>query len=358
MRIGLITHPWVPSKNSGIGNERYAYELLNGLKLRRRRVQVFHSGTSLSLVDPRIMLLSGLVKEAMITTQLIPAKADVYHALFPNGAKNPIFLRKFPLVVTILDMIPFHSDQFYSSHLNAYRRFCTLLSAEKSQKIIALFPKTKQELVSRFKIDPSKIVVIPVGVDGSHFYPRNVERTNTRRVLYVGGISRAKGIETLLRAFSIVSDQVDNVEMIVVGRITADIPQQNYIKDLLDRYGQSGKIRFVGFVPDERLPSYYSAADLAIFPSHLGFGMPTLEAMACGTPTIAGKSLDAIVLGDASVLVEPGNVEELSQTMLRVLNNEDLRKQLIRKGLEKARSLTWENTVERTLRVYEEVASA
>jgi glycosyltransferase involved in cell wall biosynthesis len=347
------------SKTSGSGNERYAFELLSGLKLRQNEVEVLHSGTSLSFRGKRVSPISAAYKEAVITTRLISAKADIYHAICPNGGKNAIFVRKSPLVVTILDMIPFHSDQFYPTVVNMYRRFSTLLSANKSQRIIALFPSTKHELVSRFGMDPSRIEVIPCGVDRRHFYPREVERGNVKRILYVGGISRAKGIVTLLEAFNLLTRRISDVELVVVGRMTADIPQKDYMGRLVSRHaGQPGRVKFVGFVSEERLPLYYSSADLSVFPSYLGFGLPTLEAMACGTPTIAGNSLDARILATSSLLVEPGNVKQLSEAMFRVLTKEDLRKGLIKRGIETAKSLSWETMVENTLKTYEQVMSA
>ncbi|MGB9880037.1 MAG: glycosyltransferase family 4 protein, partial [Anaerolineae bacterium] len=117
------------------------------------------------------------------------------------------------------------------------------------------------------------------------------------------------------------------------------------------------RVVFTGYVPDEDLPALYSGADLFVFPSlYEGFGLPPLEAMACGTPVVCSKasSLPEVV-GDAALMVDPYDVEALAEAMHRVLSDAVLREELRGKGLARAQQFTWEKAARETLAVYEEV---
>jgi len=114
---------------------------------------------------------------------------------------------------------------------------------------------------------------------------------------------------------------------------------------------------FTGYVSQEKLPCLYRNADLFVFPSlYEGFGLPVLEAMACGTPVITSNTSSLPeVAGDAAVLVDPYSVEDIADAMERVLTDPDLRTELSRKGKERAKQFTWEKCARETLKVYEEV---
>lgn len=117
------------------------------------------------------------------------------------------------------------------------------------------------------------------------------------------------------------------------------------------------RVIFLRELPEADLPLMYNAADLFVFPSlYEGFGLPPLEAMACGTPVVTSNtSALPEVVGDAGIMVDPTRVDELADAMLRILRSPDLRCEMSAKGLERARTYTWEETARQTRKAYEEV---
>jgi len=349
LEVCIIAHPWIPSKDTGVGNERYTYELVRHLRIKGCSVKILDTGPHSS------SLVSAVFKEIDAFRKSAGAKAQVYHAICPNGAKALLMLGKGPAVTTIHDMIPFHKGQFEALIMNEYRRFCTSLSARRSDMIVVPFAMTKDELVSRLGVRPEKIEVTGYGVDLDFFYPRPRTRNGTKRVLYVGGISRAKGVDVLIQAFDIVARDMPDVELVLGGSVFATGKEGDYIKRVLAQCRSSEKIRQIGHIPERDLPLHYSLADVAVFPSHTGFGLPTLEAMACGTPTIAGKSLDAVILDGATILVEPGNVVELATAITKVLCNGGVQRDLAETGIETAKRFSWERMADKLINVYRNV---
>lgn len=349
LEVCVVTHPWIASGDTGVGNERYAYELVRHLRRKGCAVKILNSGPH----SPS--RLKAILKEVDAFGKSVRVKAQIYHAICPNGARSLLMLGKGPTVTTIHDMIPFHKGQFESLIVNEYRRFCTSLSARKSEMIVVPFTMTKDELVSRLGVRPEKIEVTGYGVDLDSFCPQPRTRNGTKRVLYLGGISRAKGVDILVQAFDIVARDMPDVELVLGGSVFATGKEGDYIRGVLARCRNSERIRQMGHIPESELPVQYRLADVAVFPSHTGFGLPTLEAMACGTPTIAGRSLDAVVLEGATVLVEPGNVVELATAITRVLSNDGMHRSLSEIGIETAKRFSWETMADKLINVYRDV---
>lgn len=349
LEVCVVTHPWVASKETGVGNERYAYELVRHLRRKGCTVKVLDSGPH----SPS--RLRAILKEIDAFAKSVRAKAHVYHAICPNGARNLLMLGKGPTVTTIHDMVPFHQGQFEARIVNEYRRFCTSLSARRSDMVVVPFGMTKEELVSRLGVRPEKIEVTGYGVDLDFYRPQPRTGNGTKRILYVGGISRAKGVDVLVQAFDIVARDMPDVELVLGGSVFATGKEGDYIRGVMAQCRRSEKIRQMGHIPESELPLHYNLADVAVFPSQLGFGLPTLEAMACGTPTIAGRSLDAVVLEGATILVEPGDVLELATAIRKVLADGGLQRDLSEKGIETAKEFSWERMTDRLINVYRNV---
>ena len=356
LKLCLISHPFTPAKDSGRGNDRYTYELLSNLNKDRIRVQAFDPGYYSSLTK-------AVRKEIALPFKLISASADIYHAICPAGAKTAIMLRKSPLVTTVHDMVPFYfKSEYEHPWMYIYHRFCTRLSAAKSHKLIVPFEWTRSELMSRFKVPDSKIEVIRYGIDHSSFHPipdvRN--RDTTKRVLFIGGITRPKGVDVLIEAFGTVEKEIKDVELLLGGKEVGGKKKkdQEYIRELPRVLKISDKVKFLGYVPEAQLPVSYNLADVAVFPSSYGFGLPVIEAMACGVPTIAGASLDAPEgYGDAAILVEPGNVTQLAEAILAALTDGVLRQGLTEKGIERAKLFSWETMAKGVIEVYNSLVS-
>ncbi len=171
-------------------------------------------------------------------------------------------------------------------------------------------------------------------------------------ILFVGSVEKRKNVDGLLRAYAGLRRMGEQRPLVVAGvqRSNArDLPQ------LVEQLGLQGNVQFIGYVPDKDLPSLYSGADLFVFPSlYEGFGLPPLEAMACGTPVVCSNagSLPEVV-GDAALMVDPHDTEGLTEAMRRVLADNELRLDLRRRGLRRAAEFTWERTAQETLVVYE-----
>jgi len=340
--VCFITHPFTAAKDTGRGNDRYTYELLSNLGA---------LGIRTALVDPGYYnsLPKALLKEMVYGLKLAGVSGDVYHAICPAGAKNAVVLRKHPLITTIHDMIPFHfGTDFEHPILYKYHRLCTRLSAINSDRIIVPFESIKNELVSRFHVEATKIEVIRYGIDHSVFRPMPDVRDGTgvgKRIVFVGGVTRAHGVDVLIEAFSAVAREIGDVQLTLGGKVIGGKRKSDgeYLKGLPHRLGVGDKVTFLGYVPEGQLPALYNRADVVVFPSSYGFGLPAVEAMACGTPAIAAATLDGPDgYGDAALLVEPRNVRQLAEALMRILSDGKLRADMIGKGLKQAGLFRWD----------------
>jgi len=339
-KVALVCHPYYCTKHSGKGVDRYSYEILKFLLRQNLDLEVLHTGVSTSIYYSSI-------KEIFFPLQVLQKDADIYHAVNPVGAKSVAILHKAPLVTTIHDMVPFH----FGGLKHAFQRLCTEIAVKRSEKLIVPYHITRNEIVSRFDIPREKIVVINYGVDHQFFFPRKVEKSSKKTVLYIGELSKFKGVDSLINAFSSVVKEVKDAELVIGGKGK----HLEEMKSLVSRLKMSQRVRFLGYVPEEKLPEYYSLADVSVFPSKFGFGLPTLEAMACGSPAIAGDSLDASeFIGDAGILIDPEDADQLAVAIIKVLTA-DNPETLSQRGIEKAKLYSWEKVGERTNKVYEDV---
>jgi len=167
-------------------------------------------------------------------------------------------------------------------------------------------------------------------------------------------LEKRKNIPTLIKAFYESKRRRTNHKLVIVGKKGW---KYDDIFETIDALNLKNEVIFTGYVPKEDLVKFYNTADLFVYPSvYEGFGLPPLEAMACGCPVITSNisSLPEVV-GNAGITVNPYDVEELVEAMYRVLNDEDLRKELSKKGLERSKLFSWRKTAEETWKVYEEV---
>ena len=179
----------------------------------------------------------------------------------------------------------------------------------------------------------------------------------TPYVLYVGSAAARKNITRLLRAFAEVHPQHPGMHLVVAG-----VPhwRSSPLAALVDRLALGDSLYFTGFVDEADLPALYSAAQLFVFPSLMeGFGLPVLEAMACGTPVITadGSSLREVA-GDAARLVDPHSVASIAAAMHELLGSADRAELLRQKGLERVRNFSWQRVAQQTLDVYRRVADS
>src|SRR5947208_2754067 len=175
-------------------------------------------------------------------------------------------------------------------------------------------------------------------------------------ILFIGGADPRKNHATLVAAFAGRAEQLKSHALVLVGDRVH--PFGSYMKTVR-AHGLEAQVVCPGRLPSEDLRLLYSAAELFVFPSiYEGFGMPVLEAMACGAPVITSNTTSLPeVAGDAAILINPLNAGELGEAIVRVLSDEKLREGLRARGLERVKQFTWERAARHTMEVYREVCA-
>jgi glycosyltransferase involved in cell wall biosynthesis len=271
-------------------------------------------------------------------------------------------LREVPTVLTVHDLI-FRYHPAHHKPLNRWYLNLTMpLYCRRASRIIAISEQTRRDLIAAYGLPPEKITVIYEAAD-PRFRPQSAESVAAvraryglpnRYLLFVGTIEPRKNLTTLLEAFSGIRNREPRTKLVIVGR--KGWLYEGFFRRLR-ALGLEGEVLFTGFVPDEDLPALYSAADLFVFPSlYEGFGLPPLEAMACGTPVVCSNtsSLPEIV-GEAALTFDPLDAEEMSATIEEALDDAALREEMREKGLRQAAKFSWEKTAQETFQVYQEV---
>lgn len=283
-------------------------------------------------------------------------KLNVFHGpvnVVPRGLPCPS-------VVTVHDLaflrypetVPVNRYRYLSAELRS--------SVKRAARVIAVSETTKQDLIDLLGVDPAKIRVIPLGVDG-RFRPLSDgelaafrDRHAIRRpfVLAVGNLEPRKNLPRLLDAFAAVS-KVLEYDLVLIG---AEGWLTGELSETLTRLRLGDRVQMTGFVDDRELPGWYSAADLFVMPSiYEGFGLPVIEAMACGTPVIASSaaSLPEVTNG-AAVLIDPFRTDALARAMMLLARDRAAKKSFRQQGIARAATFTWNKTAELTVQVYRE----
>jgi glycosyltransferase involved in cell wall biosynthesis len=269
-------------------------------------------------------------------------------------------------VVTIHDCIHLMFPEYLKHRLGyAYARASLWTAAHKSDRIFTVSEQSKRDILKFFKVPPEKIVVTPNAIDARFSVEPTAEQVTQIReryqlshpyILYVGNIMPHKNLERLIEAFRYVRSQGrSELELLIIGD---EISRLQSLRRAVHKYGLHRYVRFHGFVPEETLAVLYRLASVFVFPSlYEGFGLPPLEAMACGTPVVTSNvsSLPEVV-GDAAVLVDPYNSQAIAEGILQVLHSSHLRAELRQRGFARVREYSWERSVARVRQVYAEVA--
>lgn len=252
-------------------------------------------------------------------------------------------------VVTVHDLIPLRFAQQFSAHLVGYFRYYVSQVVGQAEHILCDSVATADDLVEFFGIPASKITPVLLAYDREHFRP--CPQGVKQYFLYIGRQDPHKNLSRLIDAFQQVHQFNKDIELWLVGPM-----DKRYTPTLIAQAQAAGvenRIRFLDYVAYDALPQIMSDAIALVFPSLWeGFGLPPLEAMACGTPVITSNlaSLPEVV-GDAAVLINPYSVEELAHAMAMIANDSQLQKTLQMAGLKRAQQFTWEKTGQQTVNI-------
>lgn len=294
-----------------------------------------------------------------IPKKWILGKVDVLHSTTFCAPKDHYG----KLIVTIYDLSFLTHPQ---CHVEANRRHClqgTIDSINYADTIIAISHHGKNELLKYFDINEDKIKVVHLAAKDI-FKPANDEAKeevlgkydiSEEYIFNLGTLEPRKNIKTLIEAYARLPAIVKRKNRLIIGGGRGWLNSE--IDKLVKSLNIQQYIKFIGYVKEEDLPALYSAAKLFVYPSlYEGFGLPVLEAMACGTPVITSNSSSLPeIAGDAAILVEPADTKQLTDYMLLLINDEKLRHQMSLKGMEQAKKFSWEKTARETLDIYEKI---
>lgn len=316
--------------------------------------------------------------------QIVPADLPTrYHRIAWEQVAFPRLIQRYrldvvhsphytmPVLASCARVVTFH-DMTFMLHPEAHLLYKLLffrtmipISARSADALIAISQNTQKDILNLFPARSNRLFTIPYGiVPIFQPMPRSAQINALRKydlpepfVLYVGNLEPRKNLPSLLRAFATLVKRGLPHSLVLVGsRGWMDDDIFSTLRDL----NVGHRVFMPGYVPQEELPALYSAASLFVYASRYeGFGLPILEAMACGVPVITSNvaSMPEIA-GDAGMLIDPNNETELSEAMARILNDSELRAKMSRDGIERARQFSWERAARETLRVYECVAQA
>ena len=279
---------------------------------------------------------------------LARGRADVY--VFPDFIRWPVLSRRSIVVVHDLGFVK--HPQFVQPGTRRFLQTFAPRSVAGADGIVAVSEFTKRELIGTYGLDPGRVAVVPNGVDHGHFYPRDrteVDAVKTRfgidrpYVLMTGTIEPRKNVDGLLKAFASIAAPLRDAHSLVLAGGEGWLDQN--ILRLADELRASGvRVIQLGYVEPRDLPALYSGASVFVLPSHYeGFGIPVVEAMACGAPVITSRNASLPeVAGEAAMLVGTEDPAELPGAIDRVLGDPAVREDLRRRGLERARAFSWD----------------
>lgn len=372
MKIGIDARAARWYRGTGIGT--YTYQLIYNINLidKLNRYLLFLPDENVSDLNPGdnidVRLISEDRKENFweeidIPNLLTDTGIDVYHVP-QNGIGLPKE-KNCPFVVTLHDVIPYKMPETVGpQYLDIYRREIPEI-IPACDGIITVSNYSKQDIAKTLNFPEDKIFVTHLAAEDI-YYPRNKEQCRDyiekkygikdKFILYVGGFSPRKNIKGLIQSFSLIKNKLKGEYKLVIlgkkGRSYYDYRDLAYSLNLKE------DVLFPGYVPMDDLPIFYNAADIFCYPSfYEGFGLPPLEAMACGTPTISANTTSIPeILGEDSIYIDPSDVEDMALKLLNLIEDRRLHSEMVFKGLRRSSRYSWKKTAVETIQVLREIA--
>ena len=278
---------------------------------------------------------------------------DLYHATFVPAPMSPK-----PYVFTMHDVSPFTRPEFYPKTIRMRLNWLVKKGLRTARLILCISEDCRQTTAELFGVSLDRMVVVHHGVNPKLSpapQPEILERhygIRGKYVLYVGKLEARKNIVRLIEAFSRLISETDfGGNLVLAGRRFWDL---DGIDETVARCGLADRVQELGYVPDEHLSALYSGAELFVLPSLWeGFGLPVLEAMACGTPVVT-SAVSSIpeVAGDAAAFVDPHSVDSIAEGMGKVMTCPRVARSMSERGIKRASEFTWAKTAKETLAAY------
>jgi glycosyltransferase involved in cell wall biosynthesis len=295
--------------------------------------------------------------QRLLWSQLILPKRlsrDGAKILFSPIPEGPIAC-PVPTVLVVHDLIPLKFPHDYPLQWQYFRWFVRPL-LRRAKKIIAVSEQTKADLIKDFGISSCQIHVIPGGCAHDVFHsgisPDSIKRKYQLEsyCLYVGNFHPHKNLPRLIQAFHSLAKNGE-CQLVIVGK--KDPRYSPALQSMVERLGLKSKVVFLGYVPQDDLPGLYAGAEVFILPSlYEGFGLPLLEAMACGVPVIAAKTgAMKEIVETSGMLVDPTEPQEMADAIHKVLTDKSWRERLSYLGLQKSQKYSWRSTAQMVSKV-------
>lgn len=346
-------------------NASILHETPSGLGVYTKNVTEF-----LARLEPALKVFCPMDLERVTVSRITPLVKPSYRKLgamarvawtqgvlpFRTGNNDTIYhpfhylslLSRARQVMTIHDFIPLHFPKAAPHQYHYYRRVMPLL-LKRADRVICDSENTKQDVVKFYGYEPERLSVVPLGYDREQFNEDArrdgvVARYGINRpyILMVGALYPHKNLDRVIRAYSALAGRVD-ADIVIVG---GDSPYLASLRSLAQSLKLEARVHFAGYVPDADLPSFYADAACFAYPTlYEGFGLPILEAMACGTPVLCSNTSSLPeVAGDAALMFSPMDEDEITHCLERVLTDTSLRDGLRNRGRENVKRFSWEAT--------------
>jgi glycosyltransferase involved in cell wall biosynthesis len=373
MNVGILS--WmIDRKRTGVNN--YLYNLIKNMIVNGKadEISLIHYEKS---DDPIYSKVNDIIipeKPLKLTSALgIPqavknADIDILHVPvhWYNQITPFVFNRKIKKVLTVHDLTPILFPEMHTRETNLTWRSSFKFIKNKTNIMICVSESTKTDCVKLLNIPEKRLRVIPLSADEQYKPLKNKKQIHDELkqeynidfpfILFVGTLEKRKNVPTLIKSFyKLKKSKVDHKLVVVGGKGW----KYTKIFDLIEELNLKNEVIFTDYVSDEYLVKLYNAADLFVYPSlYEGFGLPPLEAMACGCPVITSNtsSLPEVV-GDAGIMIDPNDINSLTESMLKILTNNQLREEMSKKSLERAKMFSWKKTAKETWNVYEDVVN-
>jgi len=302
--------------------------------------------------------VGDLWQNLYLPLRLRARQVDLFHG---PAVFLPLVKLGFRTVVTIHDLVAFRFPETIPMKYGLYMRLMIRLAVRSADRVIAASLQTRHDLVSRLHVPSEKIAVIHEGLDPRFEPVRDPLRlAEVRRryglrepyILFVGNLEPRKNLVRLIQAFGRLKAREAFPHQLVLAGKRGWLFRP--IFESVERLGLGQEVVFTGYVPPEDLPALYASADVFAFPSlYEGFGLPVLEAMACGTPVITARtgSLPEVA-GEAAWYVDPWDVEALADGLAQLLKDWETRTELVARGALQAKRFSWAKTADATLGIY------
>lgn len=276
--------------------------------------------------------------------------------LFNLGSKN---------LLTIFDVTPLKFKEYHATQSYLLHKYFLPITLRNIDKIITISLSSKNDILHFYKVPDSKVEIIYLAAEDIYKKIENEgELVQIRQkygfppkfILYVGTLEPRKGIDALLKSFAQIKHKLPDYKLVIVGRKGW---QYAHIFKLVSKLQISERVIFTGYVPKEDLPYLYNLAELFVYPSRYeGFGLPVLEAMACGCPVVTCETSSITEIADSKsvVLVRPNDPIMLAKSILNIIQHTELRENLVIEGFQRAKDFSWEKTARKTINVYEQLA--